>query len=217
LKLSNRLRRFSGGEGNENRNQTNPNPMNQTPAGEPLVCDPVHTYTPHGSFQAKSRHSNRAGRLVRKVSGFVRALFAPCGVAMLASQACAQFVHPGGLSTREDLDRMATKAANNEQPWKVGYDRMASNGYAQPGHTPAPQATVYASGSQPDKLHPSGKRCDRIRVRVDGVTTVDEADVTPAYPGVVWRASGRVGLQNAHAAGVSTVEYRSIAFVPIDP
>jgi len=57
---------------------------------------------------------------------------------------------------------------------------------------------------------------DRIRVRVDGVTTVDEADVRSAYPGVSWSASGRVGLQNAHAVGTSSVEYRRIEFAPID-
>jgi hypothetical protein len=39
--------------------------------------------------------------------------------------------------------------------------------------------------------------------------------VRSAYPGFAWRESGRVGLQNAHAAGVSSVEYRAISFVPL--
>jgi hypothetical protein len=36
------------------------------------------------------------------------------------------------------------------QPWTAGYERLKSVPYGQLGHTPSPQATLYASGSQPD-------------------------------------------------------------------
>ena len=41
---------------------------------------------------------------------------------------------------------MAAKVANNEQPWKGGFDRLTSAPYGQLGHTPNPQVTVHAGG-----------------------------------------------------------------------
>jgi fibronectin type 3 domain-containing protein len=45
---------------------------------------------------------------------------------------------------------MKTKVDAGAQPWKAGYDRLVAAPYGQLGHTPSPQATLYASGSQPD-------------------------------------------------------------------
>ncbi len=39
----------------------------------------------------------------------------------------AQIVHPGALSTQADLDRMATKVAAGEQPWKGSWDILVGN------------------------------------------------------------------------------------------
>ncbi len=62
-------------------------------------------------------------------------------LACLAPAASAQeFVHPGGLHTKADLDRMKTKVAEGAHPWIDGWnlfiqDRKAQNNY---GARPAP-------------------------------------------------------------------------------
>jgi fibronectin type 3 domain-containing protein len=83
--------------------------------------------------------------------GFRRLSFSMLIVLATSTLAVAQsFVHPGCLSTQADLNRMAAKVAANAQPWKAGYDRLVAAPYGQLGHTPSPQVTLYASGSQPD-------------------------------------------------------------------
>lgn len=53
----------------------------------------------------------------------------------LAAQA---FVHPGGLHTKEDLDRMRTKVAAKEHPWIDGWDLLTQDRKAQADYKPAP-------------------------------------------------------------------------------
>jgi hypothetical protein len=81
---------------------------------------------------------------------FAAGWIAVCLSFMACGPVLAQFVHPGCLSTQADLDRMEAKVAAGAQPWKSGYDRLTSAPYGQLGHTPNPQVTLYASGSQPD-------------------------------------------------------------------
>jgi hypothetical protein len=58
---------------------------------------------------------------------------------------------------------------------------------------------------------------DRLRVTVDGITTVDVTDVHAAYPGFDWPNTGVIGLQNSHATIAGTIEYRNIRVVPVTP
>lgn len=55
----------------------------------------------------------------------------------------------------------------------------------------------------------------RIRVKVDGVTTVDEPDVRLSHPSIAWSERGLIGLQNSHVAG--HVEFRNIRIITLDP
>ncbi|NIX02730.1 MAG: hypothetical protein GWN13_31760 [Phycisphaerae bacterium] len=53
------------------------------------------------------------------------------------------FTHSGCLSTQADLDRMATKVAASEQPWKGSWDILMSNTDQWTDHTPEAVQTVY--------------------------------------------------------------------------
>jgi hypothetical protein len=113
------------------------------------------------------------------------------------------------------------RAADVGDPWVTGSEIQLTNEPRLPIHSTGAVYDRILAEPAADARHSMWHRMeilmagDRLRVRVDGVTTVDEADVRSAYPGFAWRESGRVGLQNAHAAGVSSVEYRAISFVPL--
>ncbi|MCE5187369.1 MAG: alginate lyase family protein [Planctomycetaceae bacterium] len=76
------------------------------------------------------------------------AKIAVAGGVLLLSAVHAQtaFVHPGCLSTQQDLDRMAAKVAASEQPWKGSWDLLAANPHAQLSYSPNPQTTICAGG-----------------------------------------------------------------------
>jgi autotransporter-associated beta strand protein len=57
----------------------------------------------------------------------------------------------------------------------------------------------------------------RIRVKVDGVTTVDQADVRLSHPGFPWSDRGVIGLQNSHGAGIGRTEFRRIKIIDLAP
>jgi hypothetical protein len=56
----------------------------------------------------------------------------------------------------------------------------------------------------------------RLRVVVDGVVTVDEADLSVSHPNVAWPVSGRIGLQDSHATISGSVEYRNVRIIRLD-
>lgn len=56
-----------------------------------------------------------------------------------------------------------------------------------------------------------------IRVKVDGVTTVDQPDVRLSHPQIAWPERGLVGLQNSHAATPGQIEFRDIRIVRLGP
>ncbi|MCX7872245.1 MAG: alginate lyase family protein [Verrucomicrobiae bacterium] len=61
--------------------------------------------------------------------------------------AAQPFIHPGCLSTSNDIVRMRTKVQANAQPWKASWDRLISNSRAQLSYNPRPQAIICRGGS----------------------------------------------------------------------
>lgn len=58
----------------------------------------------------------------------------------LAAQ--AQFVHPGGVHTLEDLNRMKAKVLAKESPWIEGWNQMIKDSKAQNTYTARPSTSV---------------------------------------------------------------------------
>ncbi len=57
----------------------------------------------------------------------------------------AAFVHPGGLHTLADLDRMKLQVAAGAQPWLAGWQRLIADPDAQNTYTAAPRANMGGS------------------------------------------------------------------------
>src|SRR5690242_20301548 len=62
-----------------------------------------------------------------------------------SSAPAAAFIHPGGLQTREDLDRIKTGVAAGDHPWIDSWNELIKNPKAQLDYRPAPQANMGAS------------------------------------------------------------------------
>lgn len=61
-------------------------------------------------------------------------------------QLLVPFVHPGGLHTQADLDRMKAKVASNALPWKNSWDILVASPKAQLSWNPNPQAIICRGG-----------------------------------------------------------------------
>lgn len=61
---------------------------------------------------------------------------------LIQSYAFSQFVHPGGLHTQADLDRMKAKVAEEAHPWIDGWNALISDPLAQSTYTAAPLANM---------------------------------------------------------------------------
>jgi len=115
------------------------------------------------------------------------------------------------------------RASDTGDPWVTGSEIQLTNEARLPVHSTGAVYDRIPASPAVDARHSVWHRMeilmvgDRIRVRVDGVTTVDEENVRESYPNIAWSTSGRVGLQNAHAVGASTVEYRDIRLHPLVP
>ncbi len=66
---------------------------------------------------------------------FLLALF----VGLMSSASAREFVHPGGLHTQEDLDRMKEKVAAKAHPWIDGWEALIEDPKAQSDYRPKPQ------------------------------------------------------------------------------
>ncbi len=69
---------------------------------------------------------------------FLRSLPALFAVTILHTAAAETFVHPGGLHTREDLDRMKAKVAAKESPWIDGWNGLIRDRKARSDYKAAP-------------------------------------------------------------------------------
>jgi regulation of enolase protein 1 (concanavalin A-like superfamily) len=58
------------------------------------------------------------------------------------------FVHPGGLHTKADLDRMKAKVAAKEHPWIDGWNLLIADGLAQKTYTARPYTNIGGSGNR---------------------------------------------------------------------
>ncbi len=68
------------------------------------------------------------------------------GSVLFGEHARAQpFVHPGGLHTQEDLDRMRDRVAAGDSPWIESWDALTKDRKAQLDYRPAPRANMGAS------------------------------------------------------------------------
>ena len=65
----------------------------------------------------------------------------------LSSPAAAQpFVHPGGLHSQADIDRMKTKVAASASPWIDGWNVLIQDSKAQTNYKPAPHRHMMDRG-----------------------------------------------------------------------
>jgi fibronectin type 3 domain-containing protein/regulation of enolase protein 1 (concanavalin A-like superfamily) len=70
---------------------------------------------------------------------------------LCGSPAHAQtFVHPGGLHTQADLDRMKAKVAAGEHPWIDSWNKLITDPQAQKTYTPAARANMGTSRQRAD-------------------------------------------------------------------
>ncbi|MCW1922931.1 DUF1080 domain-containing protein [Luteolibacter arcticus] len=115
------------------------------------------------------------------------------------------------------------RAAETGDPWVTGSEIQLTNEPRLPVHSTGAVYDRIPASPLADARHSVWHRLEilmtgaRIRVLVDGVTTVDVADVRASYAGFEWPEAGLVGLQNAHAGAGSRVEYRAIRLVQIGP
>jgi regulation of enolase protein 1 (concanavalin A-like superfamily) len=70
----------------------------------------------------------------------------------IASQtANAQYVHPGGLHTQADLDRMKTQVGAGAHPWIDDWNLLIADPLAQNTYTAAPRANMGANRQRADR------------------------------------------------------------------
>jgi autotransporter-associated beta strand protein len=116
-------------------------------------------------------------RPIRGVAALVAAL-----VFSVVSIASAQFVHPGGLHTQADFDRMKAKVAANASPWVDSYNQLTNTYLAQTSWSWGPVAQIIR-GSTGSNFARSQKDALAIyylalRWRITGDTNFAEKAIT---------------------------------------
>jgi hypothetical protein len=76
-------------------------------------------------------------------------------------KAPARFTHPGLLSTQADLDRMKSKVAAGEQPWKGSWDILVRNTDAMANAAPEAEEKVRAGGRVAENYIRLARDCAR--------------------------------------------------------
>jgi hypothetical protein len=115
------------------------------------------------------------------------------------------------------------RSATTGQPWVTGSEIQLTHEPRLPIHSTGSLYDRIPAEPAADASHSIWHRLEvlmiagRIRVKVDGVTTIDEPDVRLSHPGIPWPDSGLIGLQNSHAAAPGHVEFRGIRIVRLSP
>jgi hypothetical protein len=148
--------------------------------------------------------TNGAGRESMNMTKTISTALLLAGCLSAAAQAA--FVHPGCLSTSNDLDRMAAKVAASAQPWTDSWNILVGNTDNWTGHTPEAVSTVYVSSSNGSdnyiKLARDSHRAYQLALRYHG-------------DGSVWAADKAVQIMNVWASthtawdGDSNVQLRA--------
>ena len=61
---------------------------------------------------------------------------------VLVSVRAADFIHPGGLHTKADLDRMKTMVERQASPWLEGWQRLVEDPRSRADYRPSPRANL---------------------------------------------------------------------------
>ena len=118
-------------------------------------------------------------------------------VVLSATAAAQTFVHPGGLHTQSDLDRMKTKVAAGEHPWIDGWDSLIRDPKAQSDYKASPDSHMGSRQMAQDDA--SAAYLNALRWQISGdkasadcaanilnawATTVNETPHGPDQPGL---------------------------------
>lgn len=103
-------------------------------------------------------------------------LLIPILMLALASTSKAQFVHPGGLHTQADLDRMKTKVAAGAHPWIDDWNLLIADPLAQNTYTAAYLPNMGKSRQRADR-DAHAAYLNAIRWYISGDTTYADAAV----------------------------------------
>lgn len=115
------------------------------------------------------------------------------------------------------------RSAATGYPWVTGSEVQLTHEPRLPIHSTGAIYDRIPAEPAADASHSVWHRLEilmiagRIRVKVDGVTTVDEPDVRLSHPQVAWSERGVIGLQNSHAAAPGHVEFRDIRILRLSP
>src|SRR6266702_5836519 len=72
-------------------------------------------------------------------------------ILLLSQTARAQYVHPGGLHTQADLDRMKTEVAAGAHPWIDDWNLLITDKLAQNTYVAAPRTNMGGSRQRADQ------------------------------------------------------------------
>ena len=95
-------------------------------------------------------------------------------------------IHPGGLHSKDDFDRVKTKVAAGAEPWASAFNKLIANSHCQVSYKSNPQVKLIRGGSSAEEPDP------------DNYSTAMN-DVAAAYQlGLRWKVTG--DAQYAQAA-----------------
>ena len=115
------------------------------------------------------------------------------------------------------------RAAPSGYPWVTGSEIQLTHETRLPIHSTGALYDRIPAEPAADASHSVWHRIEilmianRIRVRVDGVVTVDEPNVRLSHPDLAWSERGLIGLQNSHTGAPGHIEFRNIRIVNLRP